>query len=113
MSEYVELYIDRGTDFSTTIAINDDDTNLPQNVVGYTVRSEMRRSLVSPNAYASFVCTVDANTEGVIFMSMLAANTANLKPGTYFYDVLTIDNTTNAHNRIIEGVVHVTYSITG
>jgi len=31
MAEYVELYIDQGTDFSTTIIINDDNTNLPTN----------------------------------------------------------------------------------
>ena len=112
MSEYVELYIDRGSEFATTIEINDDNTNLPQNVVSLTVRSSLRRSLVSPNVYASFQCTTDANSEGAIFINMTAANTANLRPGTYFFDVLTIEDGSDVRNRIIEGVVHVTQSIT-
>lgn len=113
MSEYVELYIDKGTDFSTTIDITDDNTNLPQDLAGVTIRSSLKRSLVSPNVYASFVCTTDvANLNGTIQISMNAANTAALKVGTYFFDVITID-TGNTHSRLIEGVVHVTPSITG
>ncbi len=114
MSEYVELYIDKGADFYTTIDITDDDTNLPQDLNGYTIRGSLKRSLVSPNASASFVCTTDtANSNGTIFISMSAANTANLKVGTYFFDILTIANVGNTHSRLIEGVVHVTPSITG
>lgn len=113
MSEYVELYIDKGADFSTTIEINDDDTNLPQDLNGVTIRGSLKRSLVSTNATASFVCTTDvANSNGTIFISMSAANTSNLKVGTYFFDILTI-SASNTYSRLIEGVVHVTPSITG
>lgn len=113
MSEYVELFIDKGSDFSTSIDITDDSTNEPQDLIGYTVISGIKRSLVAANVYAYFTCATDpANSAGMISISMTAANTANLKVGTYFFDVLTISDI-GERSRLIEGVVHVTPSISG
>jgi len=113
VSEYVELYIDQGTDFSTTIEIRDDNTNLPQDLTGFTIRGSLKKSLLSTNTSASFVCdTGGANIDGLIFISLSAANTANLKAGSYFFDIITIDTISNIHNRLIEGVIYVTPAIT-
>ena len=113
MAEYVELFIDQGSDFFTTINLNDDNTNLPQNVSSYTVTSSMRRSLLSPNASSNLVCTLSDAANGEITIKMSAANTANLRAGQYFFDVKVRD--TNAYyeySRLLEGVIFVTPSIT-
>ena len=110
MAEYVELYIDQGSDFTSTITVNDDDTNLPVGMAGINVSSQMRRSLVSPNAYASFVCSVSNPSNGEITISMSSANTANLRPGRYFFDLNTFTSENKA--RLIEGIVIVTPAIT-
>lgn len=113
MAEYVELSIDQGTDFATTINLNDDNTNIPQNVSGFVVDSQLRRSLVSQNASASFVCSLPDAANGEILLEMNAANTANLKIGTYFFDVRVKDTLAqNTYSRLIEGVVYVTPGIT-
>ena len=113
MAEYVELYIDQGTDFSTTINIEDDTTNLSQNIYGYVVTSSLKRSTLSSNAVANFQCSVDSNTNYII-LTMTSANTANIKAGRYFYDVRVKDTQSgNAVSRLIEGVVIVSPSITG
>lgn len=113
MSDYVELYMDQGADFSTTIAMNDESTNLPQNLAGYIVTSQMRKSLVSQNATASFVCSIPTPNTGEIFVEMTAANTANITAGTYFFDVKIRDVFgTNTVSRLVEGVIFVTQSIT-
>jgi hypothetical protein len=113
MSEYVELYIDQGADFSTTITIEDDTTNLAQNLSGYVVTSSLRKSLLSVNASANMVCSLSDATNGVITMSMTGANTANLKLGSYFFDVVTVNTlNSNARSRLIEGVIFVIPSIT-
>jgi len=110
MAEYVELYIDQGADFSITIELNDDNTNLPQNTDGYIVTSQLRKSLLSANASANLECYVDDAANGIIRLSLDSANTANLRPGNYFFDVRTYyDDITS---RLIEGVVFVTYGIT-
>ena len=99
-----------GSDFSTTININDDNTNLPQDLTGYTVTGSLRRSLVSPNASANLVCSI-YNVNGGISISLDSANTAILRPGPYFFDVKTYNTTTHLTSRLIEGVIFVTPSI--
>lgn len=112
MAEYVELYIDQGSDFSTTITINDDNTNLPQNLYGYVVTSSLRRSLVSANASGYLICSVYDSANGEILATMSAANTANLRPGPYFFDIKTYDSLSSTTSRLIEGTLFVTPSIT-
>ena len=102
--------MDQGADFSTTISLNDDDTNVPQNVAGYVVTSQIRKSLLSVNATASFQCSILSAQDGEILMSMTAANTANIKAGSYFFDVKVFS--ANTYTRLIEGVLYVTPSIT-
>lgn len=113
MAEYVELFIDQGSDFFTTINLNDDNTNIPQNVSTYTVTSSLRRSLLSANASANLVCSITDASNGEITMVMSASNTANLRAGQYFFDVRVRDSSSSyPYSRLIEGVIFVTPSIT-
>jgi hypothetical protein len=113
MADYVELFMDRGADFSTTIAINDDSTNAPQNLMGYIVTSQMRKSLISINATANLVCSIPSPNTGEIFIEMSSANTANISPGTYFFDVRTRNVLGgNGVSRLVEGIIIVSPSIT-
>jgi hypothetical protein len=113
MAEYVELFIDQGADFSTTINMNDDDTNLPQNISGFIVTSQLRRSILSQNASASFACSVPDPVNGEILIEMNSGNTSNLRTGTYFFDVRIKDTLAqNSYSRLIEGVVYVMPSVT-
>lgn len=110
MAEYVEFYIDQGTDFSTYINLSDDDTNLAQNVSGYVITGKLRRSLVSSNVAETLKCELTDPANGEIFISLAAANTANLKPGNYFYDIRV--NNEGSISRLIEGIFIVTPAIT-
>jgi hypothetical protein len=111
MAEYVELYIDQGADFSTTLNINDDYTNLAVNTSGFTVISQLRKSLLSVNTYATFQSSIGDTQSGELVISMTAANTANLKAGSYFFDV-SVKDLANVKSRLIEGMIYVTPSIT-
>lgn len=113
MAEYVEFYIEQGTDFSTLINLNDDDTNMPQNATGYIITGQLKRSLISPTVAETLYCEISDPLNGEIFVTLAAANTANLKPGNYFYDIKIVDvNSSNATSRLIEGIIRVTPSIT-
>lgn len=111
MAEYVELYIDQGADFSTTIAITDDLTNVPGNLSSITVTGQIRKSLLSVNAYANLRCVVTSASNGELEISMTGSNTANMKAGSYFYDIKLTD-AYNTSTRLIEGVIFVTPGIT-
>lgn len=111
MSAYVEIYLDQGATFNNVINLTDDTTNTPINVSGYTVVSQLRRSYYSANASANLTCTVTDAANGEITLSMTPANTANLKPGRYLFDVKTTD-IDNVVSRVLEGVITVTPSVT-
>ena len=111
MAAYVELYIDQGTTFNNIINLTDDVTNTPINISGYTVTSQIRRSYYSANISANITCTLSNVANGEITMSMTSANTANIKPGRYVFDVITLD-TFNTKNRVLEGIITVTPSVT-
>lgn len=112
MAEYVELYIDQGSDFSTTINIVDENTNLPENASGYVITSSLRRSVLSPNSSANLVCSIVNPLGGEISIELDAANTSNLRPGNYLFDVRIYKPATSEYSRLIEGVIYVTPSIT-
>ena len=111
MAAYVELYIDQGTTFNNIINLTDDVTNTPINVSGYVISSQIRRSYYSANITANITCTLSNVANGEITMSMTAANTSNIKPGRYLFDVKTLD-TYNQPSRVLEGIITVTPSCT-
>ena len=112
MAEYVELYIDQGSDFSTSINLNDDNTNIPQNVANYVISSSLRRSLLSPNATANLTCSVYDGPDGELLLTMTAGETANLRAGHYLFDVKVTDIAFNVTSRLIEGIIIVTPGVT-
>lgn len=110
MSSYVELYMDQGASFDNTINLSDDITNATINLAGYTVTSQMRRSIYSKNASANIVCTIADASNGIVTMTLGSANTANIPAGRYLFDVKANDGANNI-SRILEGIITVTPQI--
>ena len=65
----------------------------------------MRKSYYSSTAN-NFTATVTGNSNGQITLTMTAAETANLTPGRYVYDLLITDSG-GTKSRVIEGIVSV------
>lgn len=111
MAAYIELVIDQGTTFNNIINITDDVTNAAVNVSGYSFESQIRRSYYSANITANITCSISNAANGEVTMNMTAANTANIKPGRYVFDVKSTD-TFNVVNRILEGIITINPSVT-
>ena len=111
MAAYIELLIDQGATFTNTLTITDDLTNQPVNVDSYIVTSQLRRSYYSMNASANLACSITDGVNGVITMSMTAANTSLLQAGRYVFDVKAIVDA-NTTNRLLEGIVTVLPGVT-
>jgi hypothetical protein len=109
---YTELNIDQGCDFSTTVNIESDTTGGAINIAGYLITSKIKKSLLSQNAVGEFVCTITNQNTGEILIAMDAANTTNINPGRYFFDVIVTDTEQgNTKSRLIQGLVEVTPGI--
>ena len=70
----------------------------------------MRKSYYSSTA-TDFTITIDDAPNGLMSMSLSAANTANLRAGRYVYDV-EIQDSNGIVTRIFEGIATVTPNAT-
>lgn len=107
---YVDLFLDQGTTFNTSLNI-DDVNGVPFDLTNFVASAQMRRSYYSANASATFIANTGIDpTLGVISLTLDSANTTNIKPGTYVYDVtLELDNEIV---RVLEGRIFVSPGVT-
>jgi len=109
VAAYTELNIEQYSTFSTTVNV-EDSAGAAVNLRGYTAASQIRKSYYSTTAN-SFTTTVTGIANGEITLAMTAANTANLTPGRYLYD-LVITAPTGTKTRVVEGIVNVLAGVT-
>lgn len=109
MATYVELQIDQGAQFSTTITVSDISGN-NSNLVGYTANAQIRR-VWSSISNTPFTITFIDPANGVMTMSMTSANTALLSTGRNVYD-LKLTDSFGESRRVFEGIVVVNPSVT-
>ena len=102
------LVIDQGTDYSTSIVLQNDDGEVA-NLVGYTANAQLRKTYTSSNSH-SFTTTID-DTSGTIILSLTDTQTANITAGRYVYDVYVSDSF-GIVSRIVEGIVTITPRVT-
>jgi hypothetical protein len=109
LAGYVELTLEQGANFNTVLDLKDAAGGI-LNLNGYSVASQLRKSYYSTTA-TDFTMTISDAGAGQITMAMSSANTANVTPGRYVYDILLTSNT-GIKTRIIEGIVNVLPSVT-
>lgn len=109
MATVYNLAVDQGSDFTTTIQVND-DTGTDRDLAGYFVRGQLKRSYGSVSN-VQFSCNVSGIDTGEITIALSSASTANLKYGRYVYDIELYTTTGNVE-RILEGIVTVYPEVT-
>ena len=107
---YQELFLEKGSDFNTSVALDQADGS-PFQLVDCEVKATMKKSYYSSTITAEFVITINDPTEGILIMSLPYANTANIPAGRYVYDVA-IKDASNVVSRVLEGVVNVLPQVT-
>jgi hypothetical protein len=104
------IYIDQGTDFSTTITINDSNGS-PLDLTSYTASAQLRKTYTS-SIHVDFTSTFDSDrTTGKITISMNNTLTSSLVSGIYVYD-LVISDSLSEITRVLEGSVTISPSVT-
>lgn len=108
MGTKVNLLIDQGSTFETTIDLTDDEGNLV-NLTNYTGAGQIRKHYTSSNATNLTVTLGGSN--GTVTLGLSANATANLIAGRYVYDV-ELTQPSGDVTRIFEGIVTVTPQVT-
>ena len=109
MAGFAELTVEQGASYSTTVTVNGSDGS-PTNLTNYTAAAQLRKSYYSSTA-TNFTVTISDAAGGTITMTLTAANTANLTPGRYMYDLL-ITSPTSVKTRVVEGIATILPSVT-
>jgi len=109
LAAFTEIVIEQGATFETTVTVNDIYNNAV-NLANYSTESQMRKSYTSSTAY-SLNTEVSNASEGIITLSMDAANTASLPAGRMLYD-LKITSNAGVVTRVVEGIAVILPAIT-
>ena len=110
MAAYVEITIEQGANLTSTVTVSDTQGDAI-NLSTYSAAAQLRKSYYSSTANTlSAIITGSAN--GQITLSMTAANTANLTPGRYVYDLKITNSVDNSVTRVVEGTATVLPSVT-
>ena len=108
MATRVNIIIDQGTDFSTSINLTDSSgTNL--NLTGYSAASQIRKTHSSSNSTA-FTCTL-TTANSTLTLALNNSVTAAMSAGRYVWDAELTDSA-GSISRILEGMVTVTPEVT-
>lgn len=115
MAVYVSnIVIEQGFDFGTSFELEDTITNLPLNLVGYAVTSQLRKSYTSSSS-VSFASSIVTAAQGTISISLTSEQTSSLKAGRYVYDVMLEQSLVTGEvvkTKAVEGMVLVRGGVT-
>lgn len=98
----VNLIIDKGTTFSTSIKLKQDGAAL--NLTGYTLAAKMRKHY-GASSYYSFTATSPSPTQGIVSVGMASSITSTIPVGRYVYDLLI--TTSGTTTKAVEGTIIV------
>lgn len=107
MSTSLDIFVQQSATFSQEFDLTDSDGQT-LDTSSYVGKSQMRKDIEANTSYEFGV----ALSDGVLTLSMTAANTALIPPGKYLYDVLLLTSSNTVVHRVISGVATVTPDIT-
>ena len=100
MAALSNIYIDQGSDFTTTISLTDSNGDI-LDLTGYTALAQVRKSYGSTTIAATFTTVLTADS-GQLALSLTDTVTAAMDSGRYVYDVLLTDGSGDK-TRVLEG----------
>ena len=104
------LVIYTHTDFEQTFLLEDSQSNSAKDLTGFTATCKMQRTL-NLGSLTQFNLSFPNRLGGKVRIGLTAAQTANVPPGKYFYELMLTDPN-DIVERVIEGIVIVKQPVT-
>ena len=114
MAQYEELSIDKGTDVTLQLELEDLNGN-PKDLTNYSAAAKMKRNYNSDSADTTDFSVAITPTEGIVTLSLTNQQTDALRVGNYVYDVeisFVDSNGSTVVERILEGKIRANPSVT-
>ena len=106
MAAYSDLIIDQGTDYQAALDLLADD-GTPVDLTNYKFSGQIKYSYYTSTVTANLNITIVDSANGNVLISLTAANSANIPPGRYVYDIKMVDATLLT-TRLVEGILTIT-----
>ena len=114
MAQYEEFTIDRGSDVSIELHLEDANGN-SKNLANHTVTGTMKKSYAATSEYNFTTVIATPSTDGIATLSLTNVQTAQLETGRYVYDInISFYDSDNNEiiERVMEGRIQVTPNVT-
>ena len=111
MATYANLFVDQGSDFSTTVTIQNTDTSDAFNLTNLTLYGQVRRTYTSSTAF-DFITAVNDAEKGQVEVTLPASTNVNMKPGRYVYDIFADDSVSGDSIKILQGILEIIPRVT-
>ena len=101
----VNFTVDKGVNFLTAIRIKIDGA--PVELNDYTFSSKIKKHYGASISYEITVTPTAPTNEGLVNLSISAADSADIPVGRYYYDLLATNIATGFVTKVVEGTVIV------
>jgi len=110
MAARVNLYIDQGTDFYTTLQL--ESANSTYNITDeFSFYCSVKKLYSTSKLFDANVSIIAGDPANDISITITGEQTKDLNPGKYQYDVIMIDDN-NSVEKILEGLLFIVETIT-
>jgi len=99
------------TDFEQTFLLEDNQSNSAKDLTGFTGTARFKRQFQDLSDPTAFNISFPNRTLGKVRISLTATQSAAVKPGKYFYEILLKDSN-DVVERVVEGIVIVKQPVT-
>lgn len=110
MAVYANLTIDQGSDFTSTITV-EDSSGIPYDLTGHSARGKIKKTYTSSTSFP-FTVNITNPADGEIDISLSSTTTSQMKAGRYVYDIEIEETVTSYVTRVVEGQVEITPGVT-
>ena len=109
MAEKADLFLDKGSDFTTTLDVvnaSDASVNMAAYTCTSTIKASHTNSQINATSTSNLAFTATGYSNGSVILSLTDTQTGYLQaPKRYLYDVKVVTGSTTT--KLVEGFVHV------
>lgn len=108
MAAKYNIVLDQGSDYNLSMNLTNAGTAV--DLTGYSIRGQIRPTIISSTLSASFTGTTVSDSLGQFLITLSASTSAAMSPGVYYYDVEIYKNP--YVTRLLEGTLTVRPEVT-
>lgn len=110
MATYANLYIDQGSDYETSVVL-EDSAGDPLVLDDLEFEGQIRRTPQSDTAY-DFEIVKSTGTVGGITVKLNQNTSSSMYSGRYVYDIFAVDQGFGTRFKVLEGIVEIIAQVT-